>query len=150
MARRGPKGATAGHRVGVPKGMPSCPAMLDGVARMEWRRVLPELVRLHGIGCVDRGVLTIYCKAWSDVQRLEAFLKKHGETYETNTGNPRIRPEVEILNKSAGRLMQSAAALGMTPVSRKGLVNSGDKEVDSNDKFLERQAKKANMRGGRP
>ena len=136
MARRGPKGPVGAHKVENPKGVPSCPAMLDGAAQIEWRRVLPELIRMHGIGCVDRGVLTIYCKAWSDVQRMEAFLKKNGETYESNTGNPRIRPEVEIMNKAAGRLMQSAAALGMTPVSRKGLLNNAGEKQDDNEKWL--------------
>ena len=149
MARRGPKGPVGARKPMEAKGIPPCPSMLDENARIEWRRVVKDLQKMHGAGGVDRGALVIYCMAWSDLKRLRRYLKDNGETYETNTGNPRIRPEVEIMNKAAGRLLQSAAALGMTVASRKGLMSSADKVADGNDKYLEDQRKRAAEREAR-
>lgn len=124
------------------EGMPSCPGYLDANAQVEWRRVLPLLHSMHGVGMVDRAVVSIYCAAYSDVLRLEAFIREHGETYQTDNGMFHVRPELECLNKARGRVLQSAAALGMSPVSRKRLPGNANAPKDDNDEWLKNRARK--------
>jgi P27 family predicted phage terminase small subunit len=137
MVRRGPKTSEA---VRVAEGLPTCPSYLDTEAAREWRRILPLLHQMHGVGRVDRAVIAVYCTSYSDVKRLEAELRNNGETYTTHNGMQHIRPEVEILSKARGRLLQSAAALGMSPVSRKRLPGKQPDDGNDNDEWLAKRA----------
>ena len=48
----------------VPPGEPRCPAVLDGEARAEWERIVPELLDAGVLTQIDRAALTGYCSAW--------------------------------------------------------------------------------------
>jgi P27 family predicted phage terminase small subunit len=55
----------------APKGVPSCPRWLDNLAKIEWRRIVPELDAMGMLSLVDRAALSGYCEAYSRWRRAE-------------------------------------------------------------------------------
>src|SRR4051812_21548502 len=53
-------------------GAPECPKELQGEARAEWQRIVPDLDQIGLLARADRAVLMSYCQTWAallDAQR---------------------------------------------------------------------------------
>jgi P27 family predicted phage terminase small subunit len=121
-----------------PLGVPSCPAWLSREAKAEWRRVLPELVRLGIIGKVDGAALAGYCCAYATFRQAEEAIQTHGLTFETGTGYRAQSPEVGIRSKALEQMMQYLSEFGMSPSSRSRIVTPPKPEPeDPMAEFLE-------------
>jgi P27 family predicted phage terminase small subunit len=83
------------------------PAWLGRHARMEWRRVMPELTKRKILTVADLGSLEAYCVAIGRVRELEVLLR--------NGIDPKLH---RMQNQSMVTARQLAAELGLTPVSR--------------------------------
>lgn len=119
-----------------PKGAPVCPAHLDQVARNEWRRVVPELVRLGVIARIDSTTLAAYCQNYSRWVAAELELEKHGGlTYIGDTGMIRKHPAVGIAHDAMAAMKAFAVEYGLTPASRARV--HGSKEEDPEDDLLD-------------
>lgn len=72
-------------------------------------------------------MLCVYCETLVEYQRLTKFLNKNGYTIEQMGDKKQIlvkmRPEAQLREILAKRMLQTQAALGLTPTSRARLVN---------------------------
>lgn len=100
------------------RGIPPCPAWLDGEARREWRRITPELDRLGLITVVDRVALAAYCQSFARWYLAEKERTVGGDTHVTQTGYEAVRPCVTISQKERQLMRAFLSDFGLTPASR--------------------------------
>jgi P27 family predicted phage terminase small subunit len=114
-----------GHRA-IDKNEPKPPALretdppscLDETAAAEWRRIVPTLLELKLLTTLDRQLLVIYCQAVSDYERYSAVLRDEGDTYETETGTIKARPEVALRNAAYAQIVKCSIQFGFSPAAR--------------------------------
>ena len=98
------------------------PELLDEVGRAEWERVSAMLTASGVLTQADRGVLTMYCDAWSRWVQASEKVKETGEVLEGRTGAYYQNPYLGIANRAADRVAKCAALLGLDPSSRSRLA----------------------------
>ncbi|MDN2580242.1 phage terminase small subunit P27 family [Aquibium sp. ELW1220] len=96
---------------------PAAPKWLPPHARTEWRRVVPQLVADRKIAAHELATVESYCLAVATMRSAEEAVRKHGLTYESDSG-PKRRPETTILKENLEAARRLAAELGLTPASR--------------------------------
>ena len=109
---------------------PKPPAILTGEARREWRRVLPELLRLELTKPVDAAALAAYCLTWARLVDAQTIIDAEGLLSETSQGRGR-HPAVAVVEAASRELRQWCAEFGFTPsaesrVSRESDVAAGE------------------------
>lgn len=117
------------YREPKPKHGTTMPAYLDKQARLEWRRVAPELNRLGLLTIVDRTALAAYCDAVSHMLAARKVLKEQGMSYECND-YVRARPEVGIYHKCQAIIKSWCQEFGFTPSARTRLTMGAEQEDD--------------------
>src|SRR5438094_577193 len=63
-------------------GEPDMPSFLCEVAKAEWRRMVPILLRMGLLTIADGSCLAGYCLAYADVEFAKAYLKEKGKLIE--------------------------------------------------------------------
>lgn len=105
-----------------PAKAPRAPSHLDKMAQAEWRRVVPELMRLGLFTVVDGAMLEAYCASYSTWRKACDTLEELGDVYESvgKNGNRmwRARPEVAIANEALRQMRAFASEFGLSPVAR--------------------------------
>lgn len=114
----------------------TCPRWLPLVAKREWRRVAPELVRLGLLTVADRAALAAYCEAWAEAIMAHETLQRDGYTFTTAKGYTGVHPMVAIKNKALLRMRAFASEFGLTPSARSRLSVEPPKAADPFDAFL--------------
>lgn len=99
-------------------GRPQYPRWLISEARSEWKRIVPELMRLGLLTLIDRAALAGYCQAYARWQQAERILTKEGLTFVGDNGDIKQRPEVAIAQKSLQQVKAFCQEFGLTPASR--------------------------------
>jgi P27 family predicted phage terminase small subunit len=100
-------------------GSPDCPEHLDSVARLEWERIVPELLRLGLLTHIDRAALAAYCQAYSRWQAAEGIIATEGlTTVNLKTGCIRTHPAVSIAKESMRLVREFMTEFGLSPASR--------------------------------
>lgn len=98
------------------------PAFLDKLAKEEWERVIPGLLKIGVITQADVMILAGYCQYYSRWVQAEDAVQKEGMTYHTytKTGDEVIRknPNVEIAKMASAEMRAFATEIGMTPSTR--------------------------------
>lgn len=97
--------------------VPSAPKWLPELAKIEWKRVVPQLVASRKIAAHELQVVESYCLAVALMRQAEAVIQKEGMTFESENG-PKRRPETTILKENIEASRRLAAELGLTPASR--------------------------------
>jgi P27 family predicted phage terminase small subunit len=128
------------------KAIPTVPAHLSDVAKVEWGRIANELHDLGMLTRLDRAVLAAYCQAYSDWVEAEAKLQQYGkvimspkktttkrgkdgsEVTESTGGYPMQSPYLAIRNKSLELMNKFAIEFGMSPSSRTRVNANGEGE----------------------
>lgn len=105
-------------RTRLPTSYPSVPDFLDKEARREWKRITHELAAVGLLTRLDRGLLAIWCTAWSDLARSRRIIAEQGPTTTTATGYVQTRSEVGIARTAAQTLLRIGPELGLSPISR--------------------------------
>lgn len=105
---------------------PPCPVWLLPAARREWRRVVPELLRLGLLTVVDRAALAGYCQAWAKVEAAERAIARNG----LMTEDGKARPEVGIAAKEWAMIRAFCAEFGLTPAARTRMAIAREQETD--------------------
>jgi P27 family predicted phage terminase small subunit len=116
----------------LPKGEPEPelagiepPQPLNAVARQEWNRLAPELLRLRLLTALDRGVLALWCCAWADFCEARQHVTD-GLMQTDRNGYVRRSPWLLIQAKAADVMLKCSDRLGFSPSARVGLANLPD------------------------
>lgn len=96
------------------EGVPEPPAFLGPIAREEWDRVVPELVRAGLASRVSSGSLTALCTAWGIAEHARLLLDEEGLVEEGSTGQLVESPLVGTYLKAITTYMRIATEFGMT------------------------------------
>lgn len=91
----------------------------DAMARAEWNRITPELVRVRVATKADIAVLSAYCLTYARWQLAESKLRRDGLIVEA----PRTKVPMHNMYRDIGRqsmqdCIKFAAELGITPSAR--------------------------------
>lgn len=106
---------------------PNPPRCFDKYAKEEWRRVVPEMVRLGILSVLDLGILESHCMAFSLKRRAEVEAEKYFKenrkltrsyTNKAGANNEVPIPELGIMKQQADILKHTTAALGLSPADR--------------------------------
>jgi len=95
----------------APKGLPkNVAARFDAlVEKLEAMRVLTEQ---------DGEIVLRLARRLVEIERCEAYLDKHGDTYTLDSGQIRTRPEVTIRNEAERAARSLLSECGLGPASR--------------------------------
>jgi P27 family predicted phage terminase small subunit len=153
MAPRGPKPRPAGikrvtdtlrgHRLNPaePRPAPARPDPPDHLcptARLEWERVIGQMVALGIMTALDRAALGAYCQAygrWVAAERALARMAGKdaltaGLMIRTTSGNVIQNPLVGSANKAMADMVRYAAEFGLTPSARSRVAATDAWEED--------------------
>ena len=101
------------------------PAWLSKHAKVEWRRVMPELIKRRILTQADFGSLESYCVASGRIRDIEKLLRAG------------IDPKLfRMQDQAIKTARQLAAELGLTPVSRSRPSIRDDNQNDDDDNPL--------------
>jgi P27 family predicted phage terminase small subunit len=117
------------------EGKVTCPSWLSERAKIEWRRIVPELLQLRLLTVVDRAALAAYCLAYAELQHSTEILESEGRILvepvivrdkatgeRKHIGDTRkAHPAVKLQRDAFGRVKQFLAEFGLTPSSRSRL-----------------------------
>jgi len=107
------------------------PTWLSREARAEWRRLVPELLKLGILARIDRAVLATYCETWADYFAAVKAVRKDGKWYTSNSGAKHQHPMVQVLAESRATLLRFAQEFGLTPSARARIKVAEPKEADA-------------------
>lgn len=102
----------------------------DKIAKAEWDRVAPILVKTRLLTQADVGGLEAYCKCWSRYRGAEVTLDKLGTTITMPSGYSQPRPEVTIAQRYLKICKDFMIEFGLTPSSRGRMSLPGQKDDD--------------------
>jgi P27 family predicted phage terminase small subunit len=97
---------------------PSCPKHLQGPAREEWRKRVPELASLGLLTKLDTGALEMACVAYGEWREALAELAKSKPVLKTTSGNYIQNPYTSIANTARRDYLRFATQFGFTPSAR--------------------------------
>jgi P27 family predicted phage terminase small subunit len=88
-----------------------------------WKQIVPVLDGLGVLTKIDGNALARYCRLFVRWRQCDAFIREHGESYETTDQNGRVTsyqqyPEVGIVNKLSVLLLRLEQEFGLTPSAR--------------------------------
>lgn len=105
---------------------PTPPPHLSDEAKVEWGRVMGQLVNCGLMTQIDRAALAAYCQAYGRWVQAERALARMAERdlltaalmIKTTQGNMIQNPIVGTANKALELMLRAAAEFGMTPSAR--------------------------------
>jgi P27 family predicted phage terminase small subunit len=122
--------------------IPPRPKELDALARKEWDRVAPELVRLGLLTTLDRAALAADCSSWSLwVRAQEELAAADRLVVRASRGGVKPHPAFAIARQESRAMREWAAELGLAPTSRvRGRLAAVVASTDSDpaDRFFPR------------
>jgi P27 family predicted phage terminase small subunit len=113
---------------------PPPPAWLPKLAKDEWARVVPALVRSRSLAGHELSTVESYCLSIARIRQCQAVIAKKGITYASPTGELKRRPETTLLKESIEAARRLAAECGITPASR-SKNKGGATDDDNEDEF---------------
>lgn len=124
----------------VPVGMPDMPGWLDKTAKDIWGEVVKQLFNLGVISKIDKGILGLYCHAFSEFLQINKQCKDYVIT--TQTGAIKRNPLLKAKSDAWERVLKISKELGLTPAARAGLAPvAGKREAKkSSSRFFTGQA----------
>jgi P27 family predicted phage terminase small subunit len=132
-------------------GIPSMPSWLSTEAKVEWRRIVPELKRLQLITLIDRTALAAYCQAHAELARATKLIDKDGLllTIDMFSRNGELlgqrvvpNPAIKLQRDAFQRVKQFIAEFGLTPSSRSRIqVPMKAEETDPLQELMNRRGK---------
>lgn len=116
--------AAAGGMLEAKAKAPSCPDFLSPAAKLEWKRIVGDLVFLGIIAKIDRAELAVYCQAWADwkyAREKITELRDGGFVEATPSGYKQISAWMQVANRAEDRMRTSGASFGLNPAARSRL-----------------------------
>lgn len=107
--------------------MPHCPDYLDDVAREEWNRLAPILVRMKVLTEADYIALASLCQTYSTMMKAQEQLNKSGILFKTPSGYVQQSPLIGVVNNCTEKIVTLCREFGLTPSARSRVqANSSD------------------------
>jgi P27 family predicted phage terminase small subunit len=131
------------------------PDMLSDVARQEWQRLAPELLRLGLLTVVDLGLLAMWCSSWATFCEAERQLSE-GPLCTDRNGLVRRSPWIIVRRDAVETMLKVADRMGFSPSARVALAtHSGPKSANGvqagpSDRFIEYLRRKPDWIGPNP
>ncbi|HEY4364202.1 MAG TPA: phage terminase small subunit P27 family [Bryobacteraceae bacterium] len=97
---------------------PACPEHLDDVARREWDRVVPILLRMRVLTEADEIALGNMCMVYATLIDAQNKLKSSGLLYKTQSGYVQANPLLAVVNKCIYIISKIQSEFGLTPAAR--------------------------------
>ena len=117
--------------------IPHPPALLEGDALREWRRITVLLAEVGLITKLDRTVIAAYCQAWARWLECERMLKTTGLIVRTPNGYPAYSPYLAASNKALDQLRQLTEQIGLSGSARSRIRATEPSEgQDETEAFL--------------
>lgn len=133
------------------EGTPTCPVWIQGEAKAEWKRIVPELRALGLLTLVDRAALAAYCQAWAELVDCTKVLQEEGRVVTEPVLNKagehigdqvRAHPIVRMQRDAFARFKAFLAEFGLSPASRSRVkVPPKGEEADPLQELLRRGRK---------
>jgi P27 family predicted phage terminase small subunit len=106
-----------------PLAVPEPPSYLDAVAKKEWKRLGPELIRLGLLTVADLAAFETYCLAYGRLVAATKSLKKaksmfYEYTNKAGATNFVPRPEIAVVQKESLVIKAFCAEFGLSPSAR--------------------------------
>lgn len=101
---------------------PGAPSWLSQVAKEEWDRVAPYLLRLGLLTHIDRAALAAYCQNFARWHDAEKLIAENGLVMKTPNEYEQQRPEIGIANTAMKQMKAFMVEFGMTPSARSGIT----------------------------
>ncbi len=111
-----------------------CPDILSPIAKREWKRLAPELVRLGLLTKLDRAAFSAYCESVDDFYWAVVRLRRDGRVITAGNGTAIPHPAVQLKRQAMRTIREFSAEFGMTPSARTrvqeipGFVRDPDEE----------------------
>lgn len=112
---------------------PAMPRNLDGEAKAEWRRIVPELEKMGLLATVDRAVLIRYCRIWANWLELDGGLQKTGMLIKGRRDGLVRNPLWLLRTDAESMLSDLMKQLGLTPNARLRLSVVHEMPEESDD-----------------
>lgn len=103
------------ERITVP---PPPPEELDELARAEWTRTAPLLMRAGLLSTIDRAAFAGYCQSWSTWTQAMGMIQKTSLLMKSPSGYLMQSPYFGIATTALKQMRAFLAEFGMTPSSR--------------------------------
>ncbi len=97
---------------------PKMPTGLPDAAQAEWRRVAKRLWQMGLLTELDRLTLAIYCQLVARYDRYNSILDAEGDTFITDGGMIRARPEVAMRDNALKEIRMFIKEFGFSPNAR--------------------------------
>jgi P27 family predicted phage terminase small subunit len=108
------------------------PEHLNEIARAEWERLAPELIRLRLLTVVDLGLLAAWCVAWADFCAAEKSLA-NGVVVEGKGGQDVRSPWFIVKYKAIEAMVKISDRMGFSPSARVGLASAAPELPDASE-----------------
>jgi P27 family predicted phage terminase small subunit len=109
------------------------------IAKVEWRRLEPELTRLGMLTVLDLSKFAAYCRWYSRWRRCEQrldklFTTKAGEVITTKSGYEQQHPQVAMARAALEVMNRLGTQFGLSPSDRTGFGLPLDPTAPAHDK----------------
>ena len=124
-------------------------------AKKEWKRIVPELLRLEVLTIVDGKALAGYCQAYAHWQQAERDVKRYGVTVREpilRDGRPtrfvrlKRNPAIGVANDALKIMKSFLVEFGMTPAARTRINVQNPSEQDAFESYLVRKGENPNSK----
>lgn len=95
--------------------------LTDDIARSEWARLAPDLMKMRVLTQMDSVNLAMLCQATAAYVRSQQVIASKGATYTTTSKHgemDRVRPEVKIAAEAEKTILRITKEFGLAPLSR--------------------------------
>lgn len=125
--------AAGGRAISVDIEAPTCPSFLTADAKLEWKRIISDLVSLRIVSKLDRGELAVYCQAYADWKKARTMITEafgsDGYVESTPSGYKQISAWMQMANRAEERMRTAGSSFGLNPSARsrlKDIVPQGE------------------------
>lgn len=118
--------------------LPMPPEWLTSEERARFDALVRKLADRGLCGAVDGLPLARYCRTVSHWQATADYIQKHGLSYTGPKGRDVVRPQVAMLQKLAGLMIEFEDRFGLSPKSRARIrpVAPSQESADPADRFF--------------
>ena len=99
---------------------PAMPQYVTGVARKEWKRIVPILEQMGILAECDRTMLALYCKVFAEWREADELC--NSLLIKTKNKNIIQHPALSIRTNAWERLKKICTEFGLSPSARTGLA----------------------------